>query len=1667
MEANRSNATGARPKTSSQVQHSALDSSKQESFSYSRGGNSVLSKMAADRNKGFKVVHAYDEAIRIPCNPTTQQALKYFGVFEDLKSVFRYDLSFDERHVCFRCETETDLDNLYKEYTVYTNRIKIIDISHICPPETWRLFITDNDTRAKYLSEMLKGVTRKYKFLSDGPRLLLYCIGVAPEEYILETLKKCLYYVYIPSDVFHLPMVQQYLNSYKEDVCTRGSVSYPNKKYIFCMRYLKEKIHVLIITDDRLPVEAWTLVLNDNPNRDAELKKHIDWKSDIKFFVHELDGLCMLCISESDGDDLNEAFSRCLCTSGIAHEVVDYPTVKRFLTDNKNDISVCTDPTKPYVTWLYYFSHIKESMAEKIRQLGCRCDNFAIEYLKTSGASLLTGLEEKYKVNASLFEMYIEVEGSKGHAFMEELKDQFSTGVHHSTDTDECKRLMSSKPLKEKLSSIADDNGCCVKFVPFRPFENTYVCKGLTYMSTWYLTHSSNWVSLVSGDMKNTGLDAIIVFVNSSWYGEDPSDSRLPFAPSKKGYLGEIINGNDFGQNMFAVVAFRTAIDSSIQKCVTLNGKNLQRTMHSCYTQMSEKNLRNVGVLLPSYAFDINLNDILIPCKRHPRLRLHFHVCVASKFEYWCQLIDKNLQNECHRRVTYPDIHGIFSIKNDVEVQTSSESLLNIQAECVVVPIDKTLDLSKGMLANLVLIEAGTQLQGELTKNNETPLEHESIVPARPGHLSNKGVKLILFVVIPHWTRCDKNIAVMERLVNKCLLKADRYYCKSIAFPLLGIGNLGYPIRDVVSATLDGIDRYKRESVLQNVSKVTISAPSFKNGPSHKLLYHQVSTHRLMLEKERNEESIRQKEITYLYVDDQNVKIAVVNERNLVHLQEGHFIDVKLRYESGLSNVCLKDATLNVICDKTKEGIQQAMEKVVTFCEENRITSCSLFSCKTGVRMSEYDQVQMITSTVTSYIRKITASQNPMRKYIYLSKVVVVVSDSFDVNSVHPSQMEGTGKSFLSSLFGSNTSEVFTRKTLNTARQYVNTVIIGSSEEQVKDTREKIVEAIHSFKESNEDDYSGHEAEKVSDITDHEDSDEFHSCKEEEDHLVHETKLGNSKNAVDDLRIDDKKEVSTSENTDKNVLDSDLQLLIENSVQASLNSGIMDFLRDSRLESGFYKKWVKWIETNFNVVFLDNDEEPQVEGSLADIIQFENYLDTSFPELPLHCTSDDVSEQIAIDENHFVCPPNTTVHVNMSLEVATKIEGMVLEKVESAFKRNPIFDLKKDKNGLVLTCSVTMARIVKDFVMSVKYEVENINKQSSKFPFDVTECILRYNDITIKVLHDDISKSSTDCIVSPVNARMNIAFGAAHSIAKCAGNDYVGQLKYIVKKDGDMKQNECRTTTVGKLNVIHVHCVSSQLKDADANVLQTYRKAVENCFREASEHKFTSIALPMLGTGQNGIPIDHCAIESYRALSNLKSSPLKEVRFYNKNPKHVSDFSDNLLNCFDAEKTGNFGFMCFQHKHRYIYIVDKLKSHCDYCVDTVYVEVEGTLPATPEKYDKVKVQTVKTSGCTAVKVFVPEWQQDKFLFEQSVSLATSKVLDEANRLHIRYLGITTFEDRVNGNDQHAELIGERMMKSVIEYFQQKGNKIEVLYLMSYDQSVLKKMCSVIMKEIRK
>jgi len=150
------------------------------------------------------------------------------------------------------------------------------------------------------------------------------------------------------------------------------------------------------------------------------------------------------------------------------------------------------------------------------------------------------------------------------------------------------------------------------------------------------------------------------------------------------------------------------------------------------------------------------------------------------------------------------------------------------------------------------------------------------------------------------------------------------------------------------------------------------------------------------------------------------------------------------------------------------------------------------------------------------------------------------------------------------------------------------------------------------------------------------------------------------------------------------------------------------------------------------------------------------------------------------------------------------------------------------------------------------------------------------DEARIVIITGDLVEQEVDAIVNAANNDLQLGGGVAGAIWRAGGPSIQDECD----AHGPVRVGEAAITGAGRLRARYViHAASMSLGGRTTGV--SLRSSMDDVFRLARAHEIRSLAVPAVGTGIAGFPIDECArvmAESLRvALSGGWQA--SEVRF--------------------------------------------------------------------------------------------------------------------------------------------------------------------------------------------
>ena len=146
----------------------------------------------------------------------------------------------------------------------------------------------------------------------------------------------------------------------------------------------------------------------------------------------------------------------------------------------------------------------------------------------------------------------------------------------------------------------------------------------------------------------------------------------------------------------------------------------------------------------------------------------------------------------------------------------------------------------------------------------------------------------------------------------------------------------------------------------------------------------------------------------------------------------------------------------------------------------------------------------------------------------------------------------------------------------------------------------------------------------------------------------------------------------------------------------------------------------------------------------------------------------------------------------------------------------------------------------------------------------------------IVLLEGDLTDQEVDAIVNAANSALVLGSGVAGAIASRGGAEIADECAGI----GPIEVGEAVLTGAGALPAGCVIHAAGMQPGGEASA-ESVRKAVRSALELAARHGLRTIALPAIGAGVGGLPLQRCAeisLEQAREFAETESS-LEEIRF--------------------------------------------------------------------------------------------------------------------------------------------------------------------------------------------
>ncbi|NXG44692.1 PAR14 polymerase, partial [Psilopogon haemacephalus] len=162
----------------------------------------------------------------------------------------------------------------------------------------------------------------------------------------------------------------------------------------------------------------------------------------------------------------------------------------------------------------------------------------------------------------------------------------------------------------------------------------------------------------------------------------------------------------------------------------------------------------------------------------------------------------------------------LATTEEGLHIMLKKGSIEDANTDIIVISVSQDLHLDKGPLAKALLRKAGPMLQEGLKKEGLKKTPVEGSVLKTEGY--NLDCSVVLHTVVPMWSKKHPSLKILGDIITKCLEIAEELFLKSITFPAIGTGNLGYPKPLVAKLLFDKVFEFSSKNGVQSLEEVHV-----------------------------------------------------------------------------------------------------------------------------------------------------------------------------------------------------------------------------------------------------------------------------------------------------------------------------------------------------------------------------------------------------------------------------------------------------------------------------------------------------------------------------------------------------------------------------------------------------------------------------------------------------------------------------------------------------------------------------------------------------------------------------------------------------------------------------------------------------------------------------
>ncbi|XP_030436581.1 protein mono-ADP-ribosyltransferase PARP14 isoform X1 [Gopherus evgoodei] len=164
---------------------------------------------------------------------------------------------------------------------------------------------------------------------------------------------------------------------------------------------------------------------------------------------------------------------------------------------------------------------------------------------------------------------------------------------------------------------------------------------------------------------------------------------------------------------------------------------------------------------------------------------------------------------------------GLQTVTTDegLSIILEKGSIEDATTDVIVNSVARDLQLDKGPLSKALLSKAGPMLQAQLSEEGLEKVASEGSVFKTDG--CNLGCHFVLHAIVPGWKNGQESVQKLLRdIITECLQTAEQLSLKSITFPAIGTGNLGFPKPVVAKLMFNQVFKFSRKKKIRSLEEV-------------------------------------------------------------------------------------------------------------------------------------------------------------------------------------------------------------------------------------------------------------------------------------------------------------------------------------------------------------------------------------------------------------------------------------------------------------------------------------------------------------------------------------------------------------------------------------------------------------------------------------------------------------------------------------------------------------------------------------------------------------------------------------------------------------------------------------------------------------------------------